>query len=365
MLRQAKFFICSFFTTVTNKLAGTSPMNITSNALEFKIESRLKPLIIEDKVMLRYNDLLTLKREKFMVNDFCTLRKEDSLAKAHTFLGVLQRSGYIVIVDSNDKFTGVISDISILREFPPDEKTISCNHQINDPNLHMEVISSVASKADKLIQDILILEPHQRRFYKDGAIIDILQELEKSYSYYAQRKVIPLLNTDDTVAGIISYKEILKFIQEKKVLDNQTIKDAFLDQDLEDNMCIIKPENTLASAYFMIKYLPTECILICDQKGEKKILRGWLDKRKISTMVHPLYSHLRNISLIEIMEPASKLYLIEPGENLSTITNYFLKTGKETAVEAVVIVENKTASEISPIGIITPINILQFFINFI
>lgn len=366
MLRQAKRFFTHFLGLIRAKKSGELPVNMRYNTLEVdRVETKSEPLINEEKRMLKYNDLLTLDREKFMSNDFCVLRKNATIAKARAFLGVLQKSGYIIITDSSDKFLGIITDISILREFPADEKYIPYSYQIAEKNSHKEVINSIDNAADKIIQDVFILEQNYRKFYREGAIIDVLQELEKPYSYYAQSKVVPLLNIDHSIAGVISYIEILKFIKEKQVIDNKTVKEAFSEKDLSDNLCTLAPENTLASAYFLIKYLPTEYVLICDKQDNKYILHGWLDKRKITPMVHPLYRHLRSMPVNQIMESVNSLYLIEPNETLKNVINFLLKSGREIAANAVVIVKDKTASELQPLGILTPISILQFFIKFL
>lgn len=365
MFRQIKRFLNHFLGLVAAKTSGELPVNIRYNTLEVgQVETKSEPLINEDKRMLKYNDLLTIDREKLMSNDFCVLRKNASIAKARAFLGVLQKSGYIIITDSSDKFLGIITDISILREFPPDEKCIPYSYQIDDFN-HKEVINSIHNTADRTIEDVFILEPNYRKFYREGAIIDILQELEKPYGYYAHTKVVPLLNTDHSIAGIISYMEILKFIKDNQVIDNKTVKEAFSEKELADNLCTLSPEKTLASAYFLIKHLPTEYILVCDQQDNKLILHGWLDKCKISPMVHPLYRHLRSMPVNQIMDSVNSLYLIEPNETLNKAINFMLKSGSEVAANAVVVVKNKTGSDLQPLGILTPINILQFFINFL
>jgi len=366
MLRQAKRFLNYFLWLAAAKTSGELPVNIRYNTLEVgQVETKSEPLVNEDKRMLKYNDLLTLDRKKLMSNDFCVLRKNSTLAKARAFLGVLQKSGYIIITDSSDKFLGVLTDISILHEFPPNEKYIPYSYQIDDKKTHKEVINSIDNAADQTIEDAFILEANYRKYYRDGAIIDILQELEKPYGYYAQTKVVPLLNTDNSIAGVISYREILEFIKEKQVIDNITAKEAFSEKDLADNLCTLSPENTLASAYFLIKYLPTEYILVCDKQDNEPILHGWLDKRKISPMVHPLYRHLRNMPVNQIMDSVNSLYLIEPNEPINKVINFFLKRGNKISANVVVVVKNKTASELQPLGILTPINILQFFIKFL
>ncbi len=118
-----------------------------------------------------------------------------------------------------------------------------------------------------------------------------------------------------------------------------------------DKLYTLLPEDTLESAIYAINYLPIEHILICD--GAQKLL-GLVNREQVSVLAHPMYYHLMNTPLGDIMQPLSSLHLVQPTDNLKDVIRNFLESDTEVSV-----LMDSSNSQI-PKMVITPRTILQF-----
>ncbi|MBD1936525.1 CBS domain-containing protein [Microcoleus sp. FACHB-68] len=315
------------------------------------IESQSSNLNSENKTMLKYDDLLE-DVEKVISYDFCVMKASEPLINALTFL-MLQNINYIIVVDQDNKFLGFVNDTLILCKFPPPDSSLPPEYKINDRNFHKKVRNYINHAKKQPIEDILGVMPFFRCFYKNRAtILGAMEELVKPYGHYIEEKIIPVLNENQNLVGVVSDKDILKFIRDEPLLINTSVEVAFKKKFID--LFTLPPETTLASAYLCIEYIPREYILICDERDN---LLGWINRRKVTPMAHPLYHHLIKMPIKEIMEPVTKLDLIESKQAISEVIKAFLDKGREAVV---IVTKNKENHEI-PLGIITPKDVLQFF----
>jgi hypothetical protein len=129
------------------------------------------------------------------------------------------------------------------------------------------------------------------------------------------------------------------------------IEELFTDKMRIGELFKLLPEDTLDKACFAMDYLPIEYILICDRNNN---LLGMVDRYQVSALTHPLYFHLMDIPLSEIMKPVESLYLVEVSQNVKSLIDSFLNLG----IKAAIAVE-RLANEIHPLRVVTPVNILQ------
>lgn len=292
--------------------------------------------------------------EKVIRNDFCVLKTSDTLSDALALV-TLQKAGDILIVDNNGKFAGSISDISVLSQVPPQVSDIPIRYQIKLSSIRKQVNDSLVSTIKKTIGDVFQLKKVTRRFSKDGYLIYPLEELAKPYKNSAAPKIVPILNNDETIAGVVSYQGILEFIRidpfwvETKVEKLLSVKLAV------ENIYKLLPEDTLDKAYFAMDYLPINFILICDDNNN---LLGMVDRHQISALAHPLYFHLMDMPLSEIMKPVESLSLVESSQTMKGIIDSFLDLGITVAIAVEI-----SGSKVHPKSVITPANLIQVYLQ--
>lgn len=351
MIIYLKWILDKFFKLIERNPSGCLPTNQIYNSVKIvSVDSQSSNLNYENKTMLKYDDLLE-SIEKVTSYDFCVMKSSEPLVNALSFL-MLQDIKYIIIVDQDDKFLGFMNDILVLREFPPPDSSIPLEYQIKNTNFHKKVRDYINHAKNQLIQDIFSVKPSFRCFDKNRTIYGAMEELVKPYGDYIEEKIIPVLNENQTLIGVVSDKDMLKFIRDEPVLINTSVEVAFRENFMD--LFTLLPETTLATAYFCIQYIPIEYILICD---DRKNLLGWINSRKVSPMAHPLYHHLIKMPIKEIMEPVSKLDLIQSKQAISEVINIFIDKGTEAAV---IVTKNQENQEI-PLGILTPKDVLRFF----
>jgi predicted transcriptional regulator len=293
-------------------------------------------------------DLLT-SIEKVVRNDFCVLNTSDTLSDALALVK-LQEATDIIIVDNSGKFAGSISDISVLSKVPPQVSDVPVRYQIKNPSIRRQVIDSVVDIIKIPIGEAFKLKKPTRHFSKDGYLIYTIEELANSYRNYDE-KIIPILNNGETIEGVVSYQAILEYIQSDSIWLESKIEGLFTEKLKIGELFKLLPEDTLDKACFVMDYLPIEYILICDRHNN---LLGMVDRYQVSALTHPLYFHLMDIPLSEIMKPVESLYLVEATQNVKSLIDSFLNLG----IKATIAVE-KLANQIHPLRIITPANILQ------
>lgn len=292
--------------------------------------------------------------EKVMRNDFCVLKTSDTLSDALALV-TLQKAGDILIVDNNGKFAGSISDISVLSQVPPQVSDIPIRYQIKLPSIRKQLNDSLVSTIKKNIGDVFQLKKGTRRFSKDGYLIYPLEELAKPYQNSANPKILPILNNGETIAGVVSYQGILEFIKidpfwvETKVEKLLSVKLAV------EGIYKLLPEDTLDKAYFAMDYLPINFILICDDNNN---LLGMVNRHQITALAHPLYFHLMDMPLSEIMKPVESLYLVESSQTMKGIIDSFLDLGITVAIAV-----EKSGSKVHPKSVITPTNVIQLYLQ--
>lgn len=316
-------------------------------------DSLKKPPNYEKHPMSETPDLLT-SIEKVISYDFCVLNTSDTLSDALALV-ILQQAGDILIVDNNGKFAGSISDISVLSQVPPQVSDIPIRYQIKLSSIRKKVNDALVSTIKKNIEDVFQLKKVTRHFSKDGYLIYLLEELAKSYKNAADPKMMPILNNDETIAGVVSYQGILEFIKidpfwvETKVENLLSIKLSV------EGIYKLLPEDTLDKAYFAMNYLPINFILICDDNNN---LLGMVNRHQITTLAHPLYFHLMDIPLSEIMKPLDSLYLVESCQTMKGIIDSFLDWGITVAIAV-----ERSGSQVHPKSVITPANVIQFYLQ--
>jgi predicted transcriptional regulator len=318
----------------------------------------LKKVVLEDipdiyhsqkKTIMLPPDLLS-SIEKVIRNDFCMLKTSDPLSDALALVK-LQEANDIMIVDNNGKFAGSISALSVLSKVPPQVSDVPVRYHIENPTLIRQVIDSIVDIIKIPIGDVFKPKKPTRCFYKDGYLIYTIEELAKPYRNYGDSKIIPILNNDETIEGVVSYQGILEYIQSDPIWLASKIEELFTEKLRIGELFKLLPEDTLDKACFAMDYLPIEYILICDRNNN---LLGMVDRYQVSALTHPLYFHLMDIPLSEIMKPVESLYLVEVSQNVKSLIDSFLNLG----IKAAIAVE-RLANEIRPLRVVTPVNILQ------
>ncbi len=333
-------------TSITDAFLGKS----SSSKIELEIDSG-NVQIYEGHTMVETTDLLS-SIEKVISDDFWVLKTSDTLSDALALV-TLQKVTDIIIVDSSDRFAGIVSDISIINELPPPVSDVPLKYQLNFPQFRKQVSKNIIDMIQRNIDEVFKLNKTIRRFSKDEFLTNALQELTNPYRTYLDPRVIPILNEDETVAGLVSCETVLKYVRLNQFLMEEKVERFLLDNSLREEPYTLKPNDTLTKAYFVMQHLPINHILICDENNK---LLGMVERYQVSAYTHPLYYHLMDIPLSEIMKYVDNLYLVESRQTIREIINSFLDRGIKTAIAV-----DKSSSQICPLQVITPMNVLQLF----
>jgi predicted transcriptional regulator len=355
MFNTIKALIQKFLKSIENSIKAPKDIKPCSEKTIALESYNNQPPISERLKMLHNPDLLTTSFEDAQVinQEFCAIKISDTLAQALSLVTLLNPSDLIVL-DNGGKFLGIVSSLSVVLEFTPQLQNVPFKYK------HKTIKISQASEfilvqGQKTIEEVFSLEKSYCFFQKRKQVDYALDEFCKLYRAPEDQSFIPILNDDRTIIGVVTCKEILKYLSNDRLLDESKVEKLleklssakmFLDQ-----LYTLLPEDTLESALYAFSYLPIEYILICD--ADKNLL-GLLNREKVLALAHRMYYHLMNILLEEIMQPVSSLYLVQPTNNLKEIIRKFLESDTEVSV-----VMDSFAGQI-PEMVITPRTILQF-----
>lgn len=299
------------------------------------------------------SDAVSIEDTKVITNDFCILKDTDTVAEALALITV-QNASEIVIVDEDKKFAGILTDLSILRSLPPPVLDVPVKFRIKNPKFRQQLNEELANSLKKQITEVFKLEKIKPYTSKNQRLIYAMDKLVDSYKSTSAIRVLPIINEDETVYGVVYPESILSYLKSHQKFC-QLKAERFLALPEVDSMeqpYTLLPSDTLAQARFAMKYLPIKHITICDRDGN---LLGMIDKKQVTKLTHPMYFSLMGISLSKIMKPATKLCLVEKSQTLQECINAYLNWG----FKEVVIVE-QLLGKIYPKMVVTPIDILQF-----
>ena len=299
------------------------------------------------------SDAVSIEDTKVITNDFCILKDTDTVAEALALITV-QNASEIVIVDEDKKFAGILTDLSILRSLPPPVLDVPVKFRIKNPKFRQQLNEELANSLKKQITEVFKLEKIKPYTSKNQRLIYAMDKLVDSYKSTSAIRVLPIINEDETVYGVVYPESILSYLKSHQKFC-QLKAERFLALPEVDSMeqpYTLLPSDTLAQARFAMKYLPIKHITICDRDGN---LLGMIDKKQVTKLTHPMYFSLMGISLSKIMKPVTKLCLVEKSQTLQECINAYLNLG----FKEVVIVE-QLLGKIYPKMVVTPIDILQF-----
>ena len=298
------------------------------------------------------SDAVSIEDTKVITNDFCILKDTDTVAEALALVTV-QNASEIVIVDEDEKFVGILTDLSILRSLPPPVLDVPVKFRIKTPKFRKQLNEDLVSSLKRQIREVFKPEKIKPYTSKNQRLIYAIDKLVESYKSTSAIRVLPIINEDETVYGVASPESILSYLKSNQKFC-QLKAERFL--ALPEVSGVEQPytllaSDTLAQARFAMKYVPINYITICDRDSN---FLGIVDKKQVTTLTHPMYFSLMGISLSEIMKPVDKLCLIEQSQTLQECIDAYLNLG----FKEVVIIE-KSLGKIYYKMVVTPIDILQ------
>lgn len=358
MFNTIKALIQEFFEgleTFTNTPSDIKPyseetITLESPANQPPIFERLKRL-----KMLHNPDLLTTSFEdaKVISDDFCTIKISDTLAQALSLVTLLNPSD-LIVTDDEDKFLGIVSSLSVSLEFTPQLQNVPFKYRHKTTKIG-QVRELILAQGEKKIGEVFSLDKNYCFFQKKKQVDYAFDEIGKLYRAPDDQTFIPILNEDKTIVGVVTCQGILEYLRHDRLLEESKVENLLEKMSSTktslDQLYTLLPEDTLESALYAINYLPIEHILICDTD---KNLLGLVNREQISVLAHPMYYHLMNTPLGDIMQPISSLYLVHPTDNLKDVIRKFLESDTEVSV-----LMDSFDSQI-PKMVITPKTILQF-----
>lgn len=320
------------------------------------LESPINQQPISERLKMLHNpDLLTTSFEdaKVISDNFCTIQISDTLAQALSLVTLLNPTD-LIVTDDEDKFLAIVSSLSVALEFTPKLQNVPFKYKTKSVKTG-EAGKLIVAQGKKLIGEVFTQDKSYCCFPKRKQLDYAFDEFCKLYRAPDDQSLIPILNEDRTIVGVVTCKGILEYLRNDRLLDESKVENLLEKMSSTktsmEQLYTLLPEDTLESALYAINYLPIEHILICDTD---KNLLGLVNREQISVLAHPMYYHLMNTPLGDIMQPVSNLHLVQPTDNLKDVIRKFLESDTEASI-----VMDSSDSQI-PKMVITPRTILQF-----
>jgi len=354
MFNTIKALIQELLESVESLMKTPSGIKPCSNET-ITLESPINQQPISERLKMLHNpDLLTTSFEdaKVISDDFCTIQISDTLAQALSLVTLLNPTD-LIVTDDEGKFLAIVSSLSVALEFTPKSQNVPFKYKNKSIKIG-QIGELVVAQGKKLIGEVFT-DKSYCCFLKRKQVDYALDEFCKLYRAPDDQSLIPILNEDQTIGGVVTCKGILEYLRNDRLLDESKVENLLEKMSSTkislEQLYTLLPKDTLESALYAINYLPIEHILICDTD---KNLLGLVNREQISVLAHPMYYHLMNTPLGDIMQPISSLHLVQPTDNLKDVIRKFLESDTEVSV-----VMDSFDSQI-PKMVITPRTILQF-----
>lgn len=358
MLNTIKALIQEFLESLeTFRKTPSDIKPCSEETITLKSPANLPPIFerLKRLKMLHNRDLLTTSFEdaKVISDDFCSIKISDTLAQALSLVTLLNPSD-LIVTDDEDKFLGIVSSLSVSLEFTPQLQNVPFKYRHKTTKIG-QASELILSQGKKTIGEVFSLDKNYCFFQKKKQVDYAFDEFGKLYRAPEDQSFIPILNEDRTIVGVVTCQGILEYLRHDRLLEESKVENLLEKMSSAktslDQLYTLLPEDTLESALYAINYLPIEHILICNTG---KNLLGLVNREQISVLAHPMYYHLMNTPLGDIMQPLSSLHLIQPTDNLKEVIRNILESDTEVSV-----VMDSSDSQI-PKMVITPRTILQF-----
>jgi hypothetical protein len=297
---------------------------------------------------------LLISLEKIMLRSFSNIQSSDTLANAFSIF-VIQAPEELVALNSNGSFLGIIKATLLYKKMPSSILDVPSKFRNKSEAASKEISHLILEIGRKKIDESLILNKPSRLFQTVEPLSSLLSEINSLYNYYLEPRIIPVFDKDKTIKGIVTYREIIKYIKQDFVLRKSTVEDLVLSKCLREYISVLTPEDTLATAEMLMEYTLADYVLVCDK--DSKVI-GYLNKIWISKLTH--YSHLKfiNFPLQDLAQPLDEnIKFFTSRERLSNVIEYLIEEN------TVVVVSPESTIDKPQLRLITPLSVISFFLS--
>lgn len=217
--------------------------------------------------MLQNPDLLiaSLEDAKVISDNFCSIKISNTLSQVFSLITLLNPTD-LIITDDEGKFSGIVSSLSVFLEFTPPLQNVPFKYK--NKMIKIDQASEfIIRKGKKMIGEIFSMDKNYCFFQKRKQVDYALDEFCKLYRAPDDQSLIPILNDDQTIRGVVTCKGILEYLKNDRLLDESKVENLLEKLSSTETYLAhsytLLPEETLESALYAINYLPIEYILIC------------------------------------------------------------------------------------------------------
>jgi predicted transcriptional regulator len=296
---------------------------------------------------------LLVSLDKIMLKSFPTLRDSDTLASAFSVFVLRDLEEAIVLAD-NGNFLGITMANAIYGKMPP--AILDIPLKLRDRNNHEGAMStSILETGRQQISDVLTLSKPNRLFQTVEPLSSLLSEINSLYNHYLMPRTIPIFDQEQTVQGIITYKEVLEYLKQDSFLSGLKVGDLCSGQCFREYVAILEPEDTLAIAEMMMEYTLTDYAVVFGDDGK---IMGYLNKLWVSKLVHHSHFKLLNVSLRDLVQPLDiNIKLVASTDSLLDVIQYLIDDNTK------ILVEPESINRNAQIRLITPLTIISLFLS--
>jgi predicted transcriptional regulator len=303
----------------------------------------------EIRNMPQRSDLL-IGLDKVMNRSFFSIKGSDTLADALCAMSI-QNFQEVIVIDDESKFLGVIKKSEILYRIPPNLLDIPLKFRSRDPDFRKEMGSHILELGKAHIESTFNFDSSSQGFQKNEPLSNALSDLLQSHVLLP--KTIPVLNADQTLAGVVTYREILQYLAGDSLLQHTRVS-ALLAMQYE-YVYTLTTDAALSEASMAIDYLPTDYIWVCDNLH----LKGVITRTQLAHLEHCHYLEMFSYPLKYFLKTMQiEPLLIDPEQSISDVIQVFLDREADFLLDA-----DKTQQGFRLQGVITPISIIHFLLS--
>jgi len=297
---------------------------------------------------------LLISLEEIMLKSFPILRDSDTLSSAFAVF-LLRDLEEIVVLDENDNFLGIAKAALLYSKMPPSILNMPLDLSVRSKNTDRLSADSILDVGRKRVHEDLDLDSLNHFSQITEPLGSLLSKVSSLHNYYFGSRIIPVFGQPNLVQGIITHREILRYLEQDPILKEATVADLYLNNCLKEYVSILSHDDCLAVAAMLIEYTLVDCIAIISNSNK---LIGILSKTWISQLIHQNHLDIIDLPLknfVKVLDTTPKLVTME--EPLSNVINHLIKSNTK------ILTSSASQSKSLDLFTITPLTIINFFLS--
>jgi predicted transcriptional regulator len=300
--------------------------------------------------MVSRPDLL-ISLEQVMNKHVITLKRNDTLGTALTVFS--QGISEIVVIDESNQVLGVIRDSECYRKFSPNISELPLEYRRQSPKFQQIVALYDINTSRIKVEDLLDKTNPIKTFQSNETLSSLISDRMNIHGYYSKPRSLPILDKNHRLVGVITFREIMKYIQNDPFLAQMKSKDLQGNSTWQEIIYLLPDTALLADAELAMHQLPIDNIFCHNSNFE---LLGIVNRSQINKLSHHFYPDLGEKPLGNFLQSVGPPFLINSRISVSEMIRKFIDFDVDF-----LLYPNGGRKTSVPIFLVNPLTILRFF----